>query len=310
MRVAARRTPAGAKEAASGRTAPPTVSGRWIAGAFGIVVLAAAVCAYGSLCLLFWQGWWQLLYRPAAKVTRTPASVGLAFDPVGFAATDTGQPRLKGWWVPAAADAPFRRYTVLYLHGQKGNLSGCVDALAALHAAGVNALAFDYRGYGESEFVHPSEKRWREDTDWVLAYLEQTRQIAPGNIVLDGTELGANLAIETAAAHPELAGVVLNDPEARPMEVVFGDPRAQLVPARLLARDRYDLNAPAKRLRIPSLWFVDAEQNSARGAQMAAAPEAYGEVGARKMLVWLTDSSSRQREFEDALSRWLGELPR
>ena len=286
------------------RTAPPTVPGRWILAALGLVVAAAAVCAWGSLCLLFWQGWWQLLYHPTSKVTQTPASVGLNFDAVGFAATDTGEPRLRGWWIPAGTGAAFGQYTVVYLHGTKGNLGDCLQALAALHREGVNVLAFDYRGYGESQFVHPSEKHWREDAGWALQYLEGTRQIGAGSLVVDGEGLGANLALEVAAAHPDLAGVVVNDAEARPMEVVLGDPRAGLVPARLLVGDRYDLTGPAKRLRIPSLWFEEA------GSGAATAPEAYSEVSATKMLVWLPETGVREKEYAEALSRWLGDLGR
>jgi uncharacterized protein len=306
--IVRRRAPASAEKTAPPFVAPPTVSGRWILGAFGIVVAAAVLCAWGTLCLLFWQGSWQLLYHPSSKITRTPASAGLAFDPVGFAVNDAGQASLRGWWVPATAGAPFGRYTVLYLHGATGNLSDCVEALAALHAAGVNVFAFDYRGYGQSEFVRPSEKRWREDANSALEYLTGTRQVAPDAIVVEGAGLGGNLALETAAAHPELAGAVLDLPLEAPMEAVFGDPRAGLVPAHLLTSDRYDPAKAAKRLEIPSLWFVAAEKIG-RGASLATGPAAYSAVNASKMLVWLADGPGRQKEYAEALGRWLGDLP-
>ena len=173
----------------------PTISGRWLLTAVGLTIVAAAVSAWGALCLLFWQGSWQLLYHPSAAVTRTPASVGLAFEAVGFATTDAGQPRLRGWWIPASPEARFSRYTVLYLDGQHGNMGDSVEALAGLHAVGVNVLAFDYRGYGQSQFARPSEAHWREDSEWALQYLAGTRQIGVGTIVLEGSELGANLAL-------------------------------------------------------------------------------------------------------------------
>ena len=149
-----------------------------------------------------------------------------------------------------------RRLTVLYLHGQDGNLGDTVDALARLHAAGVNVLAFDYRGYGQSQFVRPSEAHWRQDAEWALEYLTGTRHIAPGAIVLDGTALGANLALEVAAAHPELAGVIVESPIADPMNAIFSDARARMVPAHLLVRDRYDLDAAAENVRVPVLWLA------------------------------------------------------
>jgi pimeloyl-ACP methyl ester carboxylesterase len=278
---------------------PARVSGRWLLGAVALTIGSALVCAWCAFCLLFWQGSWQLLYHPAAAVTRTPASAGLTFDAVGFAVTDAGTPRLAGWWIPAAPDAKFARLTVLYLHGQDGNLGDSVDALARLHAAGVNVLAFDYRAYGQSQFVRPSEAHWRQDTEWAIEYLIETRHVAPRSIVLDGTDLGANLALEEAAAHPELAGVIVELPLVDPMRAVFSDARARLVPARLLVRDRWDLDAAARALRVPSLWILSPEGRTED-------VEAYRGVPAQKMAAWTNPGS---QPFADALTRWMDELP-
>ena len=87
-------------------------------------------------------------------------------------------------------------------------------------------------------------------------YLRGTRHVAPGSIVLIGSGLGANLACEIGAAHPELAGVVLDGPLVSPEDAVFRDPRARLVPAHWLVRDRWNWSSCRERLRIPSLWFV------------------------------------------------------
>jgi pimeloyl-ACP methyl ester carboxylesterase len=281
------------------RHQPPTVSGRWLLKAVPLTVAAAALCGWLTLCLLFWQGAWQLLYRPVQSVTRTPASLSLPYEPVAFAATEAGRPRLAGWWIPAGPGARYPATTVLYLHGQSGNLGDTVDALATLHSVGVNVLAFDYRGYGQSQPAHPSEKNWLQDVDWALAYLTATRHVAPGSIVLDGRELGADLALEAAAAHPELAGVVLESPLPSPVDALFSDPRARMVPARLLFHDRFDPVAPAAGLRIPSLWLLDAA---------AKTPVGYEQVSGRKMLVSLAASLNAHEERADAYARWLDEL--
>lgn len=301
-----------------GSAAPPTISGRWLLTAVALTLAAAAFCVWGTLCLLFWQGSWQLLYHPAREEARTPASAGVAFDPVQFASTGTGVLRLQGWWVPSPAPShangalkgsepdpgAMSRFTVLYLHGRNGNLGNTVDALARLHGVGVNVFAFDYRGYGKSQFVRPSEARWREDAGWALAYLTGTRHIAPGAIVLDGAGLGANLALQVAAAHPELAGVILGSPLQHPLQSVFSDPRARLVPARLLVRDRFQLDAPAAALRIPSLWFLPSPGNFAGGEP--SKPAAFEKVSAPKTLVWLP--SGGDREYAAEISRWLDGL--
>lgn len=266
----------GQRKSATNGPVHPIVSGRWLAAALGVVIAAAIACAWGALCLLFWQGAWQLLYRPTSAVARTPAAAGLQYETVGFAATETGTTRLRGWWIPAANSGRVR-YTVLYLHGRTGNLGDCVEKLAAIHADGVNVFAFDYRGYGQSEFVHPSEAHWRQDAEWALDYLTATRQIGASSIVLVGSELGANLALEVAATHPELGGVVLNAPLNAPEDLVFNDARAHLVPARLLFHDRYEMQEPAAGLAIPSLWILAAEPSDGANEQAMAAYEAVTE---------------------------------
>lgn len=285
---------------------PPLVSGRWLLAAVGLSIAGAALCAWGALCLLFWQGSWQFLYHPTSAVSRTPANAGVAYEQVKFATTDTGVPRLSGWWIPAATGAPYRRFTVVFLHGQDGNLGDTVGALADLHAVGVNVLAFDYRGYGQSQFVRPSEAHWREDADWALQYLILTRHINPARIVLDGTGLGADLALEVAAENAEIAGVVMDAPINLPADAIFHDARSRMVPAHLLVKDRYDLTAAAAELRVPLLWFSPPATYSVGGGIME--PAAYQKVKSPKILVWLDGSANANRQYANALSRWLDSL--
>jgi pimeloyl-ACP methyl ester carboxylesterase len=280
-----------------------TISFRWLAATAGIAILAAIACAWGTLCILFWQGSWQLLYHPTSAIVRTPASVGLTFDSIGFASDAAGAAQLRGWWIPAATPG---RYTAIYFHGADGNLGDAIEALIPLHNAGLNVLAFDYRGYGQSRFERPNERRWREDAESSIAYLVGTRHIPATSLILVGKHLGANLAIATAAAHPELAGVVLEEPLESPLIAIFSDSRARLVPAHALVRDRWQLNASAANLRMPSLWIYWT--SASKSTDQEDKPEAYQQVNARKMLTWMTDSPGTSKAYADTLSRWLDDL--
>jgi hypothetical protein len=298
---------AAAARAKANRPAPPTVSGRWILGAVAGVVAGAAVCVWLVLCLLFWQGNWQLLYHPASTVAQTPASAGFAFDPIGFAVGADGVPQLSGWWIPAAQDSRYSRYTVLYLHGQNGNLGDTIPALAGLHEGGVSVFAFDYRGYGQSKHAHPSEAGWLEDAGWAIDYLTETRHIDPHTIVLYGKDLGANLALEFADVHKEMAGVVVDSPLADATRPIFDDGRAKLVPARLLVHDRYRLLPAAVGLTIPSLWFLPSQANAAAsGAPVDIT--AFEHTPSRKMFIWLPSGQPSDARFTQAFTRWLDEL--
>lgn len=278
--------------------APPTVSARWLLIALGTAIPAALFCTWAALCLLFWQGSWQLLYHPTSTVAHTPAEASLAYDPVSFATTDAGVAQLQGWWLPA----PAANYTALYLHDQAGNLGNTISTLAELHAANLNVLAFDYRGYGRSRFEHPNEARWLQDADWALDYLTGTRHIDPHSIVIVGSGLGANLAIEVSAARPDLAGVVLEAPLDAPVGLIFSDSRAKLVPAHLLVDDRYDLSESAAKLRIPSLWVVKTQASGQ--ANSSGVDRAFEMVKVRKQRVAVQAGQSESKLLTD----WLNSL--
>jgi uncharacterized protein len=310
------------------------VSGRWILGALSILLVAAMFCAWGTLCLLYWQGSWQLLYHPKAEITRTPAAVGLPFEEVKFASTETGTNRLTGWWLPAEN----ARFTLLYLHGANGNLSETADALAAFHATGLNVFAVDYRGYGLSQSAQPaenkpSEKKLRQDAEWALTWITLTRQIPAKTVIVAGNGLGANLAAELAADHSELAGVILDQPSTHTLDPLWNDGRSRLVPAHWIVDDRYDLFGPARRLKLPSLWLLPklmsnnvgnignaaadnsvdlygsvGPERSSQKQSSTTSDDAYHRTPGRKDVAWLTQPAAGDPHFAEILRRWLDDL--
>lgn len=123
----------------------------------------------------------------------------------------TNGDRIHAWYLPAA-EAPNDAPTVLYLHGARWNLNNSVFRLRRWHELGFNMLAIDYRGFGDSAPLLPSEDSAFED---VLAGFDELRrrQPDPTRRFVYGHSLGGALAVRLAAAEQaqsaELAGVVL-----------------------------------------------------------------------------------------------------
>ena len=233
--------------------APEVVDPRWLLKVLGLVIAAAAALAYLSLCLLIYQGSWQLLLHPSPKVGRTPSALSIPFDAVRFDAGATGRPRLSAWWIPASASASA---TLLYLHDGTGSLADSVDQLALLHRADVNILALDYRGFGASDPTHPNQGRMTEDANAALDYLTGTRHLAPAAILPYGVGLGAALAASLTVSHPELPALVLDNPDPDAAVRVLEDNRSRFMPVRLLIRDRFDLASPLQQFRGPKLLLI------------------------------------------------------
>ena len=245
-----------------------TVRLRWIVSAFALMVAVAAVCAYLSLCLLFYQGQWQLLFHPSDSVSESPANAGLVFEAVRFDTPEAGAPRLSGWWVPASDAAT----TVLYLHGGAGSLADTVPPLVRLHALGVNVFAIDYRGFGRSEPLHPSEQSMLADTDAALAYLYDLRHVVPRSIVVYGEGTGATIAAEAAPRHPEIMKIILENLNPPALQILLSDPRTSLLPVRLLMTSSLDPSSALQRAG-PARLFVGSNANTAAAFQRAAEPK-------------------------------------
>lgn len=105
--------------------------------------------------------------------------------------------RLHGWFV-RAAEQPATA-TVVYFHGNGGNLS-YVDWLAgSLSERGFDVLLFDYRGYGRSEGEATDERGIYRDADAAYDYLTGARGASADKLILYGQSLGTTAATDLAA---------------------------------------------------------------------------------------------------------------
>jgi len=135
------------------------------------------------------------VYFPIARLDASPDQVGLAYEPVSLS-TEDGL-KLHGWYIPH----PEARGTLLYFHGNGGNISHRVLFLRDLHRLRLNVFIFDYRGYGQSEGGRPSEEGTYRDAKAAWRYLTEKRGIPPGRIVFFGESLGAAVAAPLAIHH-------------------------------------------------------------------------------------------------------------
>jgi len=205
-----------------------------------------------ALYLYFSQS--RLLYypdMPSRALEASPADVGLAYETVRLTAGDGA--RLHAWFVPA----PTARGTLLFSHGNAGNIAHRLDSISLFHSLGLNVLIFDYRGYGESE-GKPSEKGTYLDVQAAWDYLLEERRVPPEEIIIFGRSLGAAVAAELAGQHPS-AGVILESAFTS-----VPDMAASLypwLPVRLLSRYRYNNLDKVERITSPLLVVHSREDD-------------------------------------------------
>lgn len=144
----------------------------------------------------------RALYYPDKKIEFTPESDGLKYEDVFFRASDGIG--LHGWFIPAKQ--PFA--TILYCHGNAGNISHRIDIAKMFNERDMNFFIFDYRGFGKSK-GSPSEKGTYLDALAAYDYLVTRKDIDPQRIVIFGKSLGATIAIDLATKVK--AGVLISE---------------------------------------------------------------------------------------------------
>lgn len=206
--------------------------------------------AYGILAAWMYLSQRRLLYMPRPDLVGTPNDAGLAFEDVHFKnGLDTD---IHAWWVPH--ESP--RFTLLFSHGNGGNISHRLESLRIFHDLGLSVLIYDYSGYGQSQGI-PSEEATSADVRAAWDWLVRERSVDPETILLFGRSLGGAVAADLAARLAE-QGVT---PAGLILESTFTsvpDMGARLypwLPVRLLTRFQYDSETALRNVRLPALFL-------------------------------------------------------
>jgi fermentation-respiration switch protein FrsA (DUF1100 family) len=203
-----------------------------------VTVLFIMYCGWG-LILYFTQP--KLLYSPICEVCCTPADIGLRFESVVFESSDGT--KLTGWYIPAVNG----KFTVLFCHGNGGNIMHRLDNINIFHHLGLSCFIFDYRGYGKSE-GKPTESGTYLDAQAAYNWLIHQKRTAPENIIIFGRSLGGSIAAELATK-VEAKGLVIES--AFTSYVDMGKRIYPYMPVRWFARFRYNTIDYIKQVHYP-----------------------------------------------------------
>ena len=208
-------------------------------------VLGIVASVYGGLSLLLLIFQSNLVFYPEVgrEVAATPRLAGMQYEDVQLMTSDGIG--LHGWYVPA----PQPRGTVLFLHGNAGNISHRIDSIEMFHRLGYGTLIFDYRGYGNSS-GSPTEQGTYRDAEAAWRYLTEQRHIPSCRIVLFGESIGGAIAAWLAARQKTAALVIASGFTSVPD---LGQQLYPYFPVRWLARIRYDTRESLRSVTAPVL---------------------------------------------------------
>jgi fermentation-respiration switch protein FrsA (DUF1100 family) len=191
-----------------------------------VLGLAAAYLVVGIAVLIAQR---RLMYFPDS--TRVPPSSFALPGVEEVVLTPADGARLVAWYGRASPGLP----TILYFHGNAGNLASRSERVRKFLAQGIGIFMLSYRGYSGST-GSPTERA--NVADAKLAYdLLLKEGIAPEDIILYGESLGSGVAVQLAAER-RVGGIILDAPYTSIVDVAAG--AYPIFPVRWFVFDRYE----------------------------------------------------------------------
>jgi fermentation-respiration switch protein FrsA (DUF1100 family) len=143
----------------------------------------------------------RFIYYPEPDWVVTPERLGLNAEEVQLAPEPGLQ--LHAWFFPHPAPLA----TLLFCHGNAGNVSHRLENVYYLVKTGFQVLLFDYRGYGHST-GQPSEAGLYRDASAAWEHLIGRPDTSGAHRLIFGRSLGGAVAIELAT-HVEADGLII-----------------------------------------------------------------------------------------------------
>ena len=214
-----------------------------------IIALIVALMFTGSLSFFGLRRFESsVIFHPVRYSVDKPWVLPRGAEDVWFTTSDNLN--LHGWFIksnntPALA-------TVIYFHGNGGNISHVAWIGKNLASRGFDVLLFDYRGYGRSEGEVDGETELYRDGDAAYEYVVTLRGVRPEQLILYGQSLGTTVAADVASRKP-CGAVILESglSSAADMAAVV----LPYLPRRIyiLGRNRFESARKLSQVKVPVL---------------------------------------------------------
>lgn len=211
-----------------------------------LAILAIILLGYLGICLFLYLMQARVIFfpdMPGRQLSMSPRDINLAYEDIQANTVD-GE-TIHGWFVPAEEG----NVTLLFSHGNAGNISHRLESIALYNSLGLNVLVYDYRGYGQST-GRISEAGFYKDAYAMWQALTEQKGIRPENIVLFGRSLGAAITSQLAT-QVRPGGVILESPFSSVPDM--GAKLYPFLPVRLLSRFKLSNVAHVQAIKSPLL---------------------------------------------------------
>ena len=153
--------------------------------------------------------------------------------------------KLKSWFI----NKDLKKFkTVVFFHGNAGNLLNRVHKINELNKLDINILLISWRGFSGNK-GKPSEKNLYYDAKQTIDWLK-AQGLNNKNIILYGESLGTGVVTELASKN-NFGGIILESPFTSMVDTA--KIYYPYLPVSLLLKDRYDSKSKIKDIKSPIL---------------------------------------------------------
>jgi len=145
----------------------------------------------------------NIVLSPSLDYHPPPKSFNITQNFIQFGSNDS----LHTWYI----NNNNNNLTVLYFSGNAFNISHRLFHVDVFNQLDLNAVMFDYKGYGLSNSSIDGKESFFESSELVYNYMIEDIGISPDSIIFWGYSLGSPIATELASKKNSL-GIILESP--------------------------------------------------------------------------------------------------
>jgi len=206
-------------------------------------ILKWTVILYCAALAAVWFGRFKLIY-PFNDKRVAPVSAGLPFVRETVFDSFDGT-KLIVWSALARRDKP----TIVYFHGNTGNLANRAQRFDRVLKKGYGLVAMAYRGSSGSQ-GKPDQTDILQDSAFLIENIEQTGIPKGADLVYYGESLGTGVASHLAATHPPKA-LILESPFKSVTELAVS--QLPIFPVRTILDQKWDNLKVIQDVKVPLL---------------------------------------------------------
>ena len=205
------------------------------------IIIFLSLASYFSISMFMYIFQRTFMYHPNVKNTDSTTA---QFDYKEVYINSENDIKLKSWFAYANPN----NKTILFFHGNAGELSARVYKLNKFHELDLNFLIISWRGFSGNN-GKPTEKGLYKDAENAVAWLE-AKGINKKDIILYGESLGTGIAIEIAMKD-QYSGVILESPYTSMIDM--GKRFYPFLPISILQKDKYNSLKKLNMVKSPIL---------------------------------------------------------